>query len=105
MSIPTKHLLNLYSFWSFKVSKGHRLLDYVFERALALYYISFISIFNLKFIVFTSYNDYTIVSYSIFLVKSLISFKCFICDCMCLCVRHIFNKEYTTTILISGMSQ
>jgi len=37
----------------------------------------------LSFIVFTSYNDYTIVPYSIFLIKSFISFRC---DCMCSCV-------------------
>jgi len=31
------------------------------------------------------------------LIKSFILFKCFIFDCMCLCVWHILNKETTTT--------
>ena len=38
----------------------------------------------LRFIEFTSYNDYTIVLYSIFLIKSFISFRClYVIVCVC----------------------
>jgi len=71
---------------------------------LTLYYNSPISFFNLKFYrrLFTSYNDYTIVLYSIFLIKFFVLFRYFICYCMCLCVWHILNKKKLPLLLLTG---
>ena len=79
----------------------HRMLFldmyWVLLITLTLYYISPISIFILKF--YRIYELQWLYHSSVFyiLIKSFISFRCFICDCMCLCVWHILNKETTTT--------
>jgi len=73
-------------------------------QILTLYYIYWqCTIFLLfQFVNLTFYRIYELqwlYHSSVFciLIKSFISFRCFIFDCMCLCVWHILNKETTTT--------